>query len=400
MPDRSVASAIRRHGVRWAAVLAVLALAACHSAGRTSPTGAQPKAPPPSATAAPAIKPAAALFYTKAGSLYVSEPAGTPGRKLTDGPIDTQPAPSPDLSHVAFVRKTAASQYGGELWVLDLSPQLAPAGPPRRLVSPATLPRGTGDSAPMVVSPRWSPTGQHVAFVDNENAGMVNGGILLVVASDTGALLPQKQPLLAESSFVWAPDGSHIAWVDARSDVSPVDINALAVGSASTPVATDTNAYSVTYGKNGQTILFTNGNASGPDFAAIPFAVRTGGIYSVSASTEPGAEPSVPTPLFTKQGSYYGDIAALESGAVAFTAQGADTSSKTIQVLDAGSPEPRATATDVATAVQGPAWGAGDSVAYIGTSPETPLLVTDLDNHTAKVVDTGVDSFAWAPASR
>ncbi len=288
-------SAIRRHGVRWAAVLAVLALAACHSTGRTSPTGAQPKAPPPSATAAPAIKPAAALFYTKAGSLYVSEPAGTPGRKLTDGPIDTQPAPSPDLSHVAFVRKTAASQYGGELWIVDLSPQLAPAGPPRRLVSPAALPRGTGDSAPMVVSPRWSPTGQHVAFVDNEDAGMVDGGILLVVASDTGAVLPQKQPLLAESSFVWAPDGSHIAWVDARSDVSPVDINALAVGGASTPVATDTNAYSVTYGKNGQTILFTNGNASGPDFAAIPFAVRTGGIYSVSASTEPGANP--PSPL-------------------------------------------------------------------------------------------------------
>lgn len=70
------------------------------------------------------------LFYTKGGSLYVSEPAGSPGRKLTDGPADAQPAPSPDLSHVAFIRKTTASDDGGELWVLDLSPKLEPIGPP------------------------------------------------------------------------------------------------------------------------------------------------------------------------------------------------------------------------------------------------------------------------------
>ena len=48
-------------------------------------------------------------------------------------------------------------------------------------------------------------------------------------------------------------------------------------------------------------------------------------------------------------------------------------------------------------AVQRPAWGAGDFVAYLDTSPENALVVTDLDNRNAKRVDTGVDSFAWAP---
>ena len=215
------------------------------------------------------------------------------------------------------------------------------------------------------------------AFIDNRNDGMVEGGVLLVAAADTGTVVPAQHPLFADSAFAWAPDGSHIAWTQARSDVSPVAVNALAVGGGSAPVATDTNAFSVTYGEDGQTILFANGDASGPDFAAIPFAVRTGGIYSVATPGGAGAKPpACPTPLFTRQGSYYSDIAALASGPVAFTAQGADGSSKTIQVLDKGSSLPRTTVTDVAAAAQGPAWGAGDFVAYLDTSPESSLEVT------------------------
>ncbi len=55
----------------------------------------------------------------------------------------------------------------------------------------------------------------------------------------------------------------------------------------------------------------------------------------------------------------------------------------------------------VCQAVQGPAWGgAGDFVAYLDSSPERSLVVTDLDNRNPKQIDTGVDSFAWAPPSR
>ncbi len=414
---------IQRHSGRWAALLAVLALAGCHSVSTTSPTTAQSTATPTSATAAPIIKPTAALFYAKGGSLYVSEPAGTPGRKLTDGPADAQPAPSPDLAHVAFVRKTTASDYGGELWVLDLSPQLTPVAPPRRLVDPAALPHGSGDLPPMVASPRWSPTGQHIAFVDNPTGGAVEGGILLAAAANTGALAPRPQAAsesatawvpFAESAFAWAPDDSHIAWLNERSDVRPTDVNALAVGGESTPVATGTNASSVTYAKDGQTILFTNGEA--PDVGSPPFAVHTGGIYSIA--TPGGAvanPPSRPAPLFTRQGSYYGNLAVLDSGAMAFTVSHIDNPSVTIQVLDAGSTVPRTTVTDVATkpichttpsgggvcyGVTPPAWGAGNFVAYLDTSPERSLVVTDLDNHSPRRVDRGVDTFAWAPRSR
>jgi TolB protein len=121
---------VRRRSIAWIiAQLAVLVLVACTPTNKTNPRTSASQAPQ------------TALFYTKAGSLYVSDPAGTPGRKLTDGPADTQPAPSPDGMHVAYVHKANASDYGGGLWVLDLSPQRTPLGAPRRFVDPAALPR-------------------------------------------------------------------------------------------------------------------------------------------------------------------------------------------------------------------------------------------------------------------
>lgn len=386
-----------RRQIRWVvALLAVLALAACNPASRTNPA-ATPTVEPTTSAAPLSLQPAA-LFYTEAGSLYVSAPGGTPGRKLTDGPADTQPAPSPDLAHVAYVHRANVSDYGGELWVLDLSPEHTPEGAPRRLVDPASLPPAYGNTPGQIVSPRWSPTGKQIAFLQNESSGAVGGGLLRVAAVDTGAVQSSQQPMLANDDYAWAPDGRHIAWTGARSDVSPVDVNVLEVGAASAPVAKDTNAFSVAYGIDGQTILFTNGDASGPDFAGIPFVTRDGGVYSVA--TPDGAAPNrlaVPAPLFTRPGSYYGDVAALESGAVAFTEQSADGSSKTIQVLDAGSSLPRTTITGVATDGPGPAWGAGGFVAYLDTSSGGSLVVTDVENRTRKQVATGVDAFAWPP---
>ena len=414
-------------GGRWAALLAVLVLAACNSTTPTKPGTAQPAETATSATSAPEVVQPRALFYTKAGSLYVSEPAGAPGRKLTNGPADAQPAPSPDLAQVAFIRKTAVSDYGGELWVLDLSPQLTPIAPPRRLVDPAALPYRSGDTTPQVASPKWSPAGQQVAFIQNPTGGMVDGGTLLVAAADTGALAPRPRAAsesatgwtpFAESDFAWAPDGSSIAWLNQRSDVRPTDVNVLAVGGESTSVASGTNALSVAYAQDGQTILFTNGDTTDPvAYTRNPFTLRAGGVYSVAAFVQAGATPTPPAAMFAGPDSY-GDITVLDSGAVAFTAQevgrGAP-SSKTLQVLDKGSALPRTMITDVAAGsicqetpqggggcydVQQPVWGAGDFLAYLDTSPERFLVVTDLDNRGPRRVDAGVDSFAWAPPSR
>lgn len=394
-----------RRAVRAAAVLAALVVAACEST-----VAPDPRAAP----SAPVADGAAPLFYSKGGSLYVSAPAGSPGRKLTDGPYDEQPAPSPDLTHVAFVRKATATDYGGQLWVLDLSPQLTPAAPPRRLVEPEYLPQGRGATA-QVAFPRWSPTGGQVAFIDSPTNGAVPGGILLVAAADTGELEPRQRVTGADwepfagPAYAWAPDGSHIAWLNQRSDVRPTNVNALAaVGGQTVAVAVDTNASSVAYAKDSQAILFSNAQAP-PGFSPRAFSVRTGGIYSIPAGATP---PWAPTALFTREGSQFSDVAVLESGAVAFSSVGADGLSRTVHVLDKGSSVPRTAVDDAAVkpiclktptgggachGVQQPAWGAGDLLAYLDTSPERSLVVTDPDNRDPQRVDTGVETFAWAP---
>ncbi|MDW5610655.1 TolB family protein [Mycolicibacterium sp. jd] len=390
-----------RRGVATAwisAQVVALAVAACTSAPAPSPDTTAPSTS--DVTTAPMLAPPA-LFYSKAGSLYISDPAGTPGRKLTDGPADTEPAPSPDLAHVAFVREANASDYGGELWVLDLSPEREPDGPPRRLADPAALPSifgdpEVGDEPSRIVSPRWSPTGDQVAFLQ---AGE-GGGFLFVADAVSGEIVSPEQRLFADAGYAWAPDGQHIAWTGGRSDVSPVDVNVLAVGGDSTSVVKDTNAFSVSYGDAGRTVLFANGDASGELFADIPFALRGGGVYSVATpGGVPIDPPAAPTSLFAGQ-AMFGDVAVLDSGAVAFTETAADGSSKTIQVLDARSSVPRTTIADVAADSPGPVWGRGDVVAYVDAAPSRPLIVTDSENRTPEPIDTGVDAFAWPPPPR
>ncbi len=374
------------------AQIAALALAACTSAPKTAPTATTA----PFTTGTPPGS-QAALFYTKAGSLYVSDPAGSPGRKLTEGPADTEPAPSPDLAHVAYIHKANASDYGGELWVLDLSPAHAPVGAPRRLVDPGALPPGfsspaSGDGPPKVVRPRWSPTGNRIAFLE---AGE-GGGLLLVADATSGQPVPHKQRMFADDKYAWAPDGQHIAWTGGRSDVSPVDVNVLTVGATSTPVAKDTNAFSVTYDVGGQAIWFTNGNASGELFEGIPFALREGGIYSVATpGGAPANPPALPISLVNGHAASYGDIAALTSGAIGCTETSPDGSSKTIQVFDAHSSLPRTTIGNVAADSPGPVWGPGDFVAYVDAGKH--LMVTDVANRTPKQIGTDVDAFAWPP---
>ncbi len=369
----------------------VLALAACSSAPRTTSTTTTTG----STTLAPLSigpKPSLpALFYAKAGALYVSDPAGSPGRKLTNGPADTQPAPSPDGAHLAYTHKANASDEGSEVWVLDLSPQGEVIGSPRRLVGKEQLPAPVEMLPRKFMSPRWSPTGEQVALLELEEGG----GLLFVADARTGAV-PRSQPLMFAKSYAWAPDGRHIAWVGGRSDVRPVAVNVFTVGGGSTPVVSDTNAFAVTYGHDGQSVLFANGDASGMSSAETPFAISKGGIYSVATPDgAPADTPATPEPLVTGQ-AYYGDVAALPSGALAFTTADATSASKKLLLLKDPSAQSK-TLGDVATDPPGPAWGPGDVVAFLDASPGRPLVVLGPQDRSPKQVDTGVDSFAWPP---
>lgn len=332
-----------------------------------------------------------ALFYSKDGSLYVSDPAGTPGRKLTDGPADTDPAPSPDGSRLAFVRKASRTDGGGQLWVLDLSADSAPASSPRRLVDPATLVPNFGGDDPAgstLERPRWSPKGDRIAFLKSTYGG---GGFLLTAAADTGVVLPPRQPLFADEGYAWSPDGVQIAWTGGRSDVSPVDVNVYTVAESSTAIIKDTNATSVDFDAINRSVMFTNSDATGNLFAAIPFKLRAGGVYSYQP-------PAPPTPLFAGSGGY-ADVAALWRGAIGFTQWSADQRTKSIQVVNPGG-DPRMIG-DTRGDAPGPEW-VGDTVAFIGTADDRPLMITT-DRDPAKggqkddprQIDADVDAFAW-----
>ena len=366
---------VRIVGVTAAAIAMVAGCASPAKTGEPASTGPDTRHRP-------------ALFYAKDGALYVSDPAGSAGRKITDGPADTDPAPSPDGSRLAFVRKGSRGDGGGELWVMDLSSDSAPAGAPRRLVDPAELvPTFEGDdpARSAVRAPRWSPAGDRIAFL---KAGG-NGGFLMTAAVDTGKVQPPQRPLYADEHYAWAPDGKRIAWVAGRMDVSPVNVSVLTIGEGSQPITTGTNADSVDFADGGRSLVFVNGDANGSSYRATPFTLRDGGVYSI-------APPAAPSPLFTGSGAY-ADVAALWKGAVAFTQWSEDQKTKSIQVVRPGA-APH-TIADTRSDAPGPRW-VGETVAYVGTADDRPLLIaTDGEENGTKKepqrIDAGVDAFAW-----
>lgn len=346
------------------AVAVSLGLTACTTPGAPISSGEKTRGEP-------------MLFYSRGGSIYLADLTGGAPRRLTDGPGDSQPAPSPDGAKVAYVHKTDSDQPGGELWVLDVG-----SGEKRRLVDPAALvPKFEGEQMAGVEAPRWSPSGDRIAFLKSTLGG---GGFLLTAAADSGVVAAPPEPLFADFGYSWSPDGTRIAWVEGRSDVSPVDVSLLTVGGASTPLVKGTNAFAVTFDADGRSILFTNGDANGSLFASTPFAFRAGGIYAVDP-------PNGPAPLLTGTGQY-ADIQALPNGAVGFSEWSADQQTRSIQILQSPTKIRRVADTD--GGAPAPAWR-GDMLAYVGTADDKPLLVRKGEKDERRI-DAGVDGFSWA----
>lgn len=330
------------------------------------------------ATEAPDRLPA--LFFAKNGALYVSDPAGSPPRRLTDGPGDTDPSPSPDGRRVAYVQRGNPEEPGGELRVLDIS-----SGDTRRLVDPAALEPTFDGEQPQFNTPRWAPNGDRIAFLTATFGG---GGFLLTADAETGEVTAPPEPLFADFGYAWSPDGRQIAWAGGRSDVSPVDVDVYTVGEGSVPVARDTNAIAVSYSPDGRSVVFANADATGSAFADIPFELRAGGIYSVGPGERPESLLSGP--------DSYADVQVLSAGVLGFTVWSADQRRKEIAISENGT---RRDVAETPSDAPAPAWtvaGTGPTVAYVGTGAERPLLISWLDDEPRKI-DFGADALAWGP---
>ena len=207
--------------------------------------------------------------------------------------------------------------------MLDVS-----SGAAKRLVDPAALvPKFEGDRPQAEVRSGHRPG---TASRSSRPAPAV------VISSDCGCEhgfgAASATPLYADANFSWAPDGSRIAWVGGRSDVSPVDVNVLTVGGSSEAVVKDTNASSVSFGHDGRSVLFANGDATeilSSTYLSICGTAASMALKSLGPKV-PGAAPK--QLLFGKMP--FADVQALSSGAVGFTEWSADQRTKTIQVSD------------------------------------------------------------------
>ncbi len=356
-----------------AAAVAVLA-AACGG----SPSVNTARTPTPSKTTVGSV---GSLFYAKQGAILISDPAGTPGRSVTNGPNDGQPAPSPDGKKLVFIRTATAGAAGGDLWIVN-----SDGSGGRVLVAKSKLPKSAG-----ATMPRWSSKGNKVAFLA---ASLTSpGGFVDFVDPATGAL--QRTPSYA-SRFLWSPDGTVVAWIAGAGDASPLDLHIARPGSQVGTPAKATFATALAFSSDSRSLIFANQLApSSPPKSS--FKVTDSGIYSVTANLL----PAKPTEILKSadQDTVYGDLAVLASlNRIAFTVGTGANVSLQIIPLTGGTP------TDViAHLLSGDhgavVWSAGNEAAFLLATASQPVLtIITADGTGLKTIDSGVSDFAWPPA--
>ncbi len=137
--------------------------------------------------------------------LMVSELDGTETRRLTDnGHVDNYPAWSPDGSRIAFISSRA--EAGGHDARNYRLYTMAADGSDVRLVGPgADDPYFAAGPHP----PRWSPSGERIAFVVYEYDGDWEAGRSVYTVGADGSGLAKVAD--AVSGPAWSPDGERIA---------------------------------------------------------------------------------------------------------------------------------------------------------------------------------------------
>lgn len=382
-------------GVFFAAILVLSACSDLDDPERTTSSAPERSGPGPSSTTT--LPPEAGdvpLFYAKGGRIHVSPDARSPGEPVTDGPHDSQPAPSPDGSQVAFVRSVSPTDPGGELWVVNADGTNA-----RLLVHPELLPVPVDAVQAYVRSPRWSPDGENVAFVV---PGELEGGLLVVAEASTGAQREMAPPPLVDDLFAWSPDGSRIAYMSAPPDVSPIEIGVMdAETGETTELVGNSNTTGVTWATP-YDIFFSN--AGVPAEIASVYDPAVNGLFEVD---ENGAMKTVAAQPETR----YGDPAVLAgvetAESVAYTSSSPDPAVRTLSLWRIDlllSPAPQLLAEGLVALRPATAWNAADEVAYVVDEARRILTVqapdaADETQRAPRTVDEGVTSFAWPPPS-
>ena len=182
------------------------------------------------------------LSYTS--DLYVlsaADPAA-PWRALTANGFSTSPRWSPDGKRIAYLQQEAVFSYN-DIYLID-----AGGGAPVRLT------RTAGQYGP----PRWSPDGTRLVFAAAEG---LNSFDIFIVNTDGSGLTNVTRSPAFDYDPSWSPDGSRLAFVSNRdgssSNVFVVDID----GSNVRRLTTVGGSRGPAWSPDGGQIAFSSGSA-------------------------------------------------------------------------------------------------------------------------------------------
>jgi TolB protein len=143
------------------------------------------------------------IACSRDGDIWVMDADGSNPRSLTNYEaaewwMDEGPAWSPDGQHIAFSSNRAgrisAQAPATDIWVMDVD---------------GSDPRNLTDSATSDTSPVWSPDGSHIAFQSDRDGGWPEIYVMAADGSNPRNLANHES---YDGNPAWSPDGSTIAF--------------------------------------------------------------------------------------------------------------------------------------------------------------------------------------------
>jgi Tol biopolymer transport system component len=132
------------------------------------------------------------IAFAAIGDIYVMPMGGKPVNVTKDAALDTDPAWSPDGSHLVYSSDKDSEHL--QLWIRDMT-----TGQSRQVTHLTTQPQGA----------TWSPDGTRIAFFNVDGMWRVAQVSVLDVA--TGTVTKVHDTLAQPGTPTWSPDGRRVA---------------------------------------------------------------------------------------------------------------------------------------------------------------------------------------------